>query len=197
MDRLDDAAHEIEMTGKGMDVRGKGSASMKMTGRVTALPDGGSEVVTVSEVNVVGILAQFGGRMIQEVSGLMFGEFTKRFRQKLESGDQPTEEMPAVTEPVNAVKLGAAAIGGTVKKLFGRLLRNQVKAGEISDIADVVRGFGEQGYVLDHSLATAVYPAHPSRQAAADRGPRRGGQDGSGPRAGGLSGHGADPAAVL
>src|ERR1700757_2267756 len=34
VERLDDSNREIEMIGKGQDVRGKGSASMKMTGQV-------------------------------------------------------------------------------------------------------------------------------------------------------------------
>src|SRR5262249_30324120 len=64
MRRLDPQAHEIEMLGKGTDVRGKGSASMKMSGKVSATADGGSEVVSVSELNIVGILAQMGARVI-------------------------------------------------------------------------------------------------------------------------------------
>ena len=55
---------QIEMDGKGQDVRGKGGASMKMTGTLQALDGGGTRVFAVSEVNVVGILAQLGGRMI-------------------------------------------------------------------------------------------------------------------------------------
>ena len=41
-------------------MRGKGSASMKMTGKLRAV-DGGTEVINISELNVVGILAQMGG----------------------------------------------------------------------------------------------------------------------------------------
>src|SRR6266446_5895407 len=58
IERLDEQTHEIEMLGKGQDVRGKGSASMRMTGKVRTLPEGGSEVLAISEVNVVGFLAQ-------------------------------------------------------------------------------------------------------------------------------------------
>ena len=46
---------------------------MKMTGKLRALEDGGTEVTSVSEVNVVGILAQMGSRVITEVSNIMFG----------------------------------------------------------------------------------------------------------------------------
>src|SRR6516164_2897498 len=73
--RLDAQNHEIEIVGKGQDVKGRGSASMKMTGKAGSLENGGTEVASVSEVNVVGILAQMGARVINEVSNIIFAEF--------------------------------------------------------------------------------------------------------------------------
>src|ERR1700761_3766807 len=64
--KLDPQSHELEILGKGQDVRGRGSASMKMTGKLRELPDG-TEVSSVSEITVVGILAQMGSRVITEV----------------------------------------------------------------------------------------------------------------------------------
>jgi len=113
--RLDPENHEIEILGKGLDVRGRGSASMRMTGKLVALPEGGTEVRSVSEVNVVGILAQMGSRVITEVSNIMFGEFTKNFQAKLQ---QPTEtpEVQATEatgpEPVKAGSLAWKAAKG-------------------------------------------------------------------------------------
>lgn len=103
--RLDTQNHEIEILGKGQDVRGRGSASMKMTGKLRALPDGGTEVSSVSEINVVGILAQMGGRIITEVSNIMFGEFIKRFQEHLQ---QPSEGSSETTE-VKPIKAGSLA----------------------------------------------------------------------------------------
>src|ERR1700758_1042023 len=77
--RLDSENHEIEILGKGQDVKGRGSASMKMTGKARSLGDGGTEVTSVSEVTVVGILAQMGSRVISEVSNIMFAQFMKNF----------------------------------------------------------------------------------------------------------------------
>jgi len=116
IERLDDQQHEIELVGKGQDIRGKGSASMKMTGKVQSLPDGSTEVASVAEVNVVGLLAQLGARMIQEVSNKMFAEFTSNLRLRLEqeripSGDlgktQNTAEEP---EPIKALPLVASVV---------------------------------------------------------------------------------------
>ncbi len=111
---LDAQNHEIEILGKGHDVRGRGSASMRLTGSLRALPDGGTEVASVSEINVVGILAQMGSRVIAEVSNIMFGEFVKNFQAKLQQPSDAPEAQAAVAEaaPVNATKLAWEAAKG-------------------------------------------------------------------------------------
>jgi carbon monoxide dehydrogenase subunit G len=107
--RLDPAAHEIEILGKGQDVRGRGSASMKMTGKLRAL-DSGTEVVSVSELNVVGILAQMGGRVINEVSNIMFEQFSNCFRQTLQGG----QAAAAAPKAISAVGLAYSALKATL-----------------------------------------------------------------------------------
>ena len=106
--RLDPAAHEIEILGKGQDVRGKGSASMKMTGKLRAV-ENGTEVNSVSELNVVGILAQMGGRVINEVSNIMFEQFTNCFRQQLQGAAEP-----ASPKPISAVGVAFSALKATL-----------------------------------------------------------------------------------
>jgi uncharacterized protein len=107
--RLDPEKHELEILGKGQDVRGRGSASMKMTGKLRSLEDGGTEVTSVSEVNVVGILAQMGSRVISEVSNIMFGQFIKNFQAQLQ---QPADTPAAEAKPVSAASLAWAAAKG-------------------------------------------------------------------------------------
>jgi uncharacterized protein len=111
---LDAQNHEIEILGKGQDVRGRGSASMKMTGKLRALDNGGTEVASVSEINVVGILAQMGSRVITEVSNIMFGEFVKNFQARLQQPADATEGPAAAaeTQPVNARALAWKATKG-------------------------------------------------------------------------------------
>jgi carbon monoxide dehydrogenase subunit G len=106
--RADSEVHEIEIAGKGQDTRGKGSASMKMKGKLRALENGGTEVVSTSEVSLAGILAQFGGRMIQEVSNILFNQFTNNFRQKLQSGEMT--EPAGAPKPISAVDLAFSAL---------------------------------------------------------------------------------------
>jgi len=113
--RLDNQNHEIEILGKGQDVRGRGSASMRMTGRLRALDSGGTEVVSTSELNVVGILAQMGSRVISEVSNIMFGEFTKNFQARLAQPADAAAE-PAPGEPISAASVAWQAAKGVFRR---------------------------------------------------------------------------------
>ena len=107
--RLEPANHEMEILGKGQDVRGRGSASMKMTCKLRSLEDGGTEVTSVAEVNVVGILAQMGSRVISDVSNIMFQQFTKNFQAQLQ---QPPDATAAEAKPISAASLAWAAAKG-------------------------------------------------------------------------------------
>ncbi len=128
IERLDNENHEIELVGKGQDVRGKGSASMKMTGKVRSLPDANTEVLSIAEVNVIGLLAQMGGRMIQEVSNQMFAQFSANFTARLQqertaSGDPAAPQAGAEeTKPIQAlpVLLSAArdSVAGSIRRMF-------------------------------------------------------------------------------
>ena len=131
--RLDAQAHEIEIMGKGQDVRGKGGASMKMTGSLRPLPDGGTEVISVSEISVVGILAQVGSRMINEVSNIMFQQFVANFQEQLKAipdakslgaaAAAPSQPGPAA-KPIRAIPLIFSALWAAIKRLFSRSKKN-------------------------------------------------------------------------
>jgi carbon monoxide dehydrogenase subunit G len=122
--RLDARNYEIEIHGKGQDVRGKGSASMKMTGKLCSLPAGGTEVKSVSQVNVVGILAQMGARVINEVSNMMFQEFTRSFQALLqqESAGPRTSGAPSApantAKPIRGLSLAFRALWAAIVGLF-------------------------------------------------------------------------------
>jgi carbon monoxide dehydrogenase subunit G len=122
--RLDAQNYEMEILGKGQDVRGKGSASMKMTGKLRTLPGGATEVASVSEVNVIGILAQMGSRVITEVSNIMFEQFTRNFQEKLQQEAPSTTAANGAPPPVPAAKpisgfsLAWKAFWSTIAGLF-------------------------------------------------------------------------------
>jgi uncharacterized protein len=128
IERLDPAAHEIELFGKGQDVRGKGSASMKMTGKLNAVSAAETEVVGISEVNVVGMLAQFGARMINDVSDVIFEEFTKNFQQQLrESATAPSASAAEEVKPINAGSVLASATRAGVARIIGKIVGGSEK----------------------------------------------------------------------
>lgn len=108
---LDAANHKVEIFGKGQDVRGRGgSASMRMTIELKPLADGGTAVNGVSNLTVVGMLAQMDSRVIQEVSNIMLGEFTRNLQARLEQSDDASA--PVEAKPINAGSAAWQAVRG-------------------------------------------------------------------------------------
>jgi carbon monoxide dehydrogenase subunit G len=147
-ERLDAAAGEADIAASGQETRGKGGADMRMKSRVVERSPGETEVSVVSDVNVVGVLAQFGRGMIQDVSDQLFQKFTDAMRRELEPAAAPefaapppegAEGTPAAASDVPSVMatiapppapgealdigaIGAAAAG----RAAGRTLRRPV-----------------------------------------------------------------------
>lgn len=122
IERLDEADHELELVGKGLDEKGKGSASMKMAGRLRRLEDGGTEVTGSTEISVTGRLAQLGSRMIMEVSNQMFEQFNQKLQESLQSSEGPEVEVESeAPQPVQAVPLLLSTIWMMVVRFFQRL----------------------------------------------------------------------------
>ncbi|MFQ5703166.1 MAG: SRPBCC family protein [Gemmatimonadales bacterium] len=86
-EKLDHDAREAKIVTSGQDVRGKGGAKMDMVSRVTEVTPGRTQVTVVSDVNVTGILAQFGRGMIQDVSDRMLERFTVAMTEQLQEGE--------------------------------------------------------------------------------------------------------------
>jgi carbon monoxide dehydrogenase subunit G len=84
-ERLDAEAREAEIAASGQETRGKGGADMRMKSRVVERGPRETEVTVASDVNVVGVLAQFGRGMIQDVSDQLFRKFTEGMRRQLEA----------------------------------------------------------------------------------------------------------------
>jgi len=96
---LDPATGTAEIAASGQDVSGRGGADMKMRSRVVERPGGESEVSVVSEVNVTGIMAQFGRGLMQDVSNQMFERFTEAVRAELEKPGAAPVPSPAAGAP--------------------------------------------------------------------------------------------------
>jgi uncharacterized protein len=84
-ERIDAATHTAEIVANGQDVKGKGGADMRMTSHLIGRAPGETEVTIASNVNVVGVLAQFGRGIIQDVSDQVFDKFVGAVRAELEN----------------------------------------------------------------------------------------------------------------
>ncbi len=126
---LDEANHKMVLKGRGLDSKGKGSADMIMNGILKE--EGGKTQVNFSmDITIVGKLAQFGSRLINDVSDQLLNQFVKNFTNQLESQATaaPVETASvtatataagaAVAEKVTATTGDAAkAVGTQVKKV--------------------------------------------------------------------------------
>jgi len=107
-DRLDAEAREAELSASGQETKGKGGADMRMKSRVVSRGPQETEVTVVSDVNVVGVLAQFGRGMIQDVSDQLFQKFSNAMRSELET-PAAAETAPASPAPAPAATAAVAA----------------------------------------------------------------------------------------
>ncbi len=132
IERLDNEKRELEISGKGMDAKGTGSAEMRMKAKVNELAGHKTEVASEMELNVGGKLAQLGARVINDVNNHMFGLFTKNLEQNLRAssegeikGEESSASVPHQKEgePVKALPLLFAMMRNSIaafwKKLFG------------------------------------------------------------------------------
>jgi hypothetical protein len=128
-ERLDREAGEAEISASGQETRGKGGADMRMKSRVVERGPEETEVVVTSDVNVVGVLAQFGRGMIQDVSDQLFGKFTDCMRRQLEAPAEPAgaatqdaaRETAGGEEPaLDVLDLGRAAAGRAASRTLSR-----------------------------------------------------------------------------
>ena len=83
---IDEGNHKIAIQGKGLDSKGKGSAEMNMSGTATSSTEG-TKVDFVMTVNIQGTLAQFGSRLINDVSDQLLKQFIDNFRSMLAGDD--------------------------------------------------------------------------------------------------------------
>ncbi|MDP3820203.1 MAG: SRPBCC domain-containing protein [Burkholderiales bacterium] len=113
---LDETTHTLQLLGKGAD-RGGSSASMNLAATVEPGDTAGTSVlVGVAEVVVNGKFAQFGGRLMVQVSDMLLAQFADNFRAAAAALPGPqvaapsatAESVPAAT-PVHAAPAPAKA----------------------------------------------------------------------------------------
>jgi len=130
---LDEAAMKLQLLGKGAD-RGGSSASMDLTATVEAGESAGTSVlVGQAAVIVNGKFAQFGGRMMVQVSEMLLMQFADNFRAAAAALPAPgagattasaaAEATPATADKaneINALAILWGLIKGWIAGLFGK-----------------------------------------------------------------------------
>ena len=103
---LDEENKVMVLKGRGLDSKGKGSADMLMNGTLTEV-DGKTHVKFTMDITIIGMLAQFGSRLINDVSDQLLDQFVVNFKDKLSGG-----------EVDNTMKAGSM-LGTVAKSIFG------------------------------------------------------------------------------
>ena len=117
---LDESNYTMEIQGRGTDIKGKGGANMEMTGKLIDNGDGTTGVTGDSMVTIQGMLAQFGSRMIEDVSNQLFVQFTENLCTKLEGNDNNIE-INQQPDSDNSLS-GTAVVGAAIKGAVGRIM---------------------------------------------------------------------------
>ena len=117
---LDESKYTMEIEGHGTDTKGKGGANMEMTGKLIDNGDCTTGVTGDSMVTIQGMLAQFGSRMIEDVSNQLFVQFTENLRTKLE-GNGYNIESDQQSDSDNSLS-GTAVAGAAIKGAVGRIM---------------------------------------------------------------------------
>lgn len=103
---LDEPNKKMVLKGRGLDSKGKGSADMIMNGTLTE-SDGTTHVKFSMDITIVGMLAQFGSRLINDVSDQLLNQFVKNFQAQLATA------APSPAAAVESAPLAASADAAT------------------------------------------------------------------------------------
>lgn len=122
------AERKVVMRGKGAD-KGGSSASMDLTAVITPSADNPAHCVLNGSAAVIvnGKFAQFGGRMMVQVSEMILGQFVENFRQAAlalpapAGAAAPAEVPPGPAQAADAAATAAASAPATPPRVAGEI----------------------------------------------------------------------------
>jgi carbon monoxide dehydrogenase subunit G len=134
IEERDDASHRVVLSAKGMEAKGKGAA----TAKVTSWLDPGEGATTVkmqADITLTGTVAQLSRGLLPEVSKKLTQEFADCLEASMaavaEAGSGTRDSaslregpvaVPATAgKAVGGIGLGVSAVWAIVKRFFGRL----------------------------------------------------------------------------
>jgi len=113
---VDESNRRMTLQAEGSEESGKGGATAVVKAGVDPTSSGGSHVFIVQEVALSGAAAQFGGRMIADVSAHLTKQFASNLSEQLRGG---AAAEPPKQEAVPALRLAFWAMF----RAIGRFLR--------------------------------------------------------------------------
>ena len=122
---MDNENYTIEIEGQGTDTKGKGGATMELVGTLIESESGTTEIKGDSTVTIQGMLAQFGSRMVEDVSNQLFIQFTKSIASKLESNGDEADEKESSAEALSGVAVAGAALKGVSSRLMDKFKKKE------------------------------------------------------------------------
>ena len=136
MEERDDEAHRVVLAAKGMEQKGKGAATAKVTSWLEPAGQGATTVKMQADITVTGAAAQMSRGLLPEMSKKLTQEFADCLQQTLEASapgaaggaaDQVDHSSspsvpPAAPKAVGGIRLGLSAIWSLIAGFFKRLL---------------------------------------------------------------------------
>ena len=120
---LDNENYTIEIEGQGTDTKGKGGATMELVGVLSENENGTTQINGDSTITIQGMLAQFGSRMVEDVSNQLFIQFTNSLAAKLEGNSQKDDETESSNEALSGVSVAGAALKGISSRLMDKFTK--------------------------------------------------------------------------
>ncbi|QBI21772.1 hypothetical protein ER308_20900 [Egibacter rhizosphaerae] len=105
----DSQAYRAQLTAKGQETRGSGTASATVTAQLTD-QGGQTDVQVTTDLSVTGRPAQFGRGVMSEVGDKLLSQFADCLAERLAGA--PTEEERVAAEGVHEERTAAAPAGG-------------------------------------------------------------------------------------
>ena len=121
----DNENYTIEIEGQGTDTKGKGGATMELVGTLIKSESGTTEIKGDSTITIQGMLAQFGSRMVEDVSNQLFIQFTKSLAAKLEGDGDEADETESSAEALSGVAVAGAALKGVSSRLMDKFKKKE------------------------------------------------------------------------
>lgn len=134
IEELDKSNWNMKLKGKGLDAKGKGSADMKMNGILQEIPTGTAVDFTMT-LSIVGKLAQFGSRLIGDVTDQVLNQFIGNFKAKLAADT----EYVATSNPTATAESIVDVESTPAPKKVEKEATTEEKAQALSDSAEAVQ----------------------------------------------------------